>query len=145
MEDLQQTIEEYNQGSQSGVDSFGKTSFPIDRIEFNEKIFLAQVTPVIHYTLGGIMVSIFFSFLVIVFQLTCFLFLQIDSHARVLLEESHEPIQNLYAAGESTGGVHGADRLGGNSLLECVVFGRIAGKEVIKLLTEKYSEENDEL
>ena len=41
---------------------------------------------------------------------------------------SHRHIRGLYAAGEVTGGVHGANRLGGNSLLECVVFGRIAGE-----------------
>ena len=38
------------------------------------------------------------------------------------------PIRRLFAAGEVTGGVHGANRLGGNSLLECVAFGRIAGE-----------------
>jgi succinate dehydrogenase/fumarate reductase flavoprotein subunit len=41
----------------------------------------------------------------------------------------------LYAAGESTGGVHGADRLGGNSLLECIVFGRISGREAAASIT----------
>merc|ERR1719352_1256361 len=37
-------------------------------------------------------------------------------------------VRGLYAAGEATGGVHGENRLGGNSLLECVVFGRLAGQ-----------------
>jgi ferredoxin-NADP reductase len=41
---------------------------------------------------------------------------------------SHRHIRGLYAAGEVTGGVHGGNRLGGNSLLECCVFGRIAGQ-----------------
>ena len=41
----------------------------------------------------------------------------------------------LFAAGECTGGVHGADRLGGNSLLECVVFGRIAGRRAAAIKT----------
>eukprot|EP00580_Thalassiosira_gravida_P021411 CAMPEP_0201679562 /NCGR_PEP_ID=MMETSP0494-20130426/48758_1 /ASSEMBLY_ACC=CAM_ASM_000839 /TAXON_ID=420259 /ORGANISM="Thalassiosira gravida, Strain GMp14c1" /LENGTH=118 /DNA_ID=CAMNT_0048163081 /DNA_START=18 /DNA_END=370 /DNA_ORIENTATION=+ len=41
---------------------------------------------------------------------------------------SHRHIRGLFAAGEVTGGVHGGNRLGGNSLLECVVFGRIAGE-----------------
>jgi Aspartate oxidase len=40
---------------------------------------------------------------------------------------SHRHIRGLYAAGEVTGGVHGNNRLAGNSLLECCVFGRIAG------------------
>jgi len=39
-----------------------------------------------------------------------------------------EAIQGLYACGEVAGGVHGKNRLGGNSLAECVVFGRVAGK-----------------
>jgi len=37
-------------------------------------------------------------------------------------------VRRLFAAGECTGGVHGGNRLGGNSLLECVVFGRLAGE-----------------
>ena len=37
-------------------------------------------------------------------------------------------IPGLYAAGEVAGGVHGNNRLGGNSLLDCVVFGRVSGK-----------------
>ena len=39
------------------------------------------------------------------------------------------PIPGLWAAGEITGGIHGANRLGGSSLLECAVFGRVAGAE----------------
>jgi fumarate reductase flavoprotein subunit len=39
-----------------------------------------------------------------------------------------EPIPKLYAAGEVCGGVHGANRLGGNAITECIVFGRIAGE-----------------
>jgi len=46
----------------------------------------------------------------------------------VFSEFLSKPFQGLLAAGEVTGGVHGANRLAGNSLLECVVFGRIAGK-----------------
>ena len=43
---------------------------------------------------------------------------------------SGDPIPGLYAAGEVVGGVHGADRLGGCATVECLVFGRIAGKNV---------------
>merc|ERR1719421_2662578 len=38
------------------------------------------------------------------------------------------PIANLYSAGELAGGIHGRNRLGGNSLLDCVVFGRVTGR-----------------
>lgn len=44
------------------------------------------------------------------------------------IEETYKPIPGLFAAGEVTGGIHGKNRLAGNSLLETVVFGRIAGK-----------------
>jgi urocanate reductase len=62
--------------------------------------------PSIHYTMGG---------------------LRIDEQARVL-DIWGKPIPGLYAAGEICGGIHGANRIGGNALAECVVFGRIAGK-----------------
>ena len=37
------------------------------------------------------------------------------------------PIKGLYAAGEATGGIHGSNRLGGNAIADCMVFGRTAG------------------
>merc|ERR1719506_2419473 len=43
-------------------------------------------------------------------------------------------IDGLYAAGEIAGGVHGNNRLGGNSLLDCVVFGRVAGKHAAQYM-----------
>ncbi len=43
-------------------------------------------------------------------------------------------IPGLYAAGEVMGGVHGKNRLGGNSLLDCVVYGRVAGASVMNSL-----------
>jgi len=45
-----------------------------------------------------------------------------------VLTQENVPILGLWAAGEVTGGLHGENRLGGNSLLECVVFGRRVGK-----------------
>lgn len=64
------------------------------------------ITPSIHYTMGGV---------------------KINDKAQVLREDN-TVIEGLYGAGEVTGGVHGENRLAGNSLLECVIFGRIAGK-----------------
>lgn len=62
--------------------------------------------PAIHYCMGG---------------------LRIDADARVL-DIQGNPIAGLYAAGECCGGVHGIDRLGGNGIAECMVFGLRAGK-----------------
>ncbi|HEX2965764.1 MAG TPA: flavocytochrome c [Syntrophorhabdaceae bacterium] len=52
--------------------------------------------------------------------------LRIDTEARVI-DICGRPIQGLYAAGEVCGGVHGSNRLGGNAITDCIVFGRIAG------------------
>lgn len=51
-----------------------------------------------------------------------------DQYAGVFETPILRPIPRLFGAGEVTGGLHGGNRLAGNSLLECVVFGRIAGE-----------------
>lgn len=53
--------------------------------------------------------------------------------AVVFNEFMGRPFQGLLAAGEVTGGVHGNNRLAGNSLLECVVFGRISGRSAAEI------------
>jgi FAD-dependent fumarate reductase len=63
------------------------------------------ITPSIHYTMGGVKVNV----------------------KSQILREDESVIEGLFGAGEVTGGLHGANRLAGNSLLECVLFGRIAG------------------
>jgi cytochrome b involved in lipid metabolism len=73
------------------------------------------MTPVLHYTMGG---------------------LQIDPESRVVASDG-KPIAGLYAAGEVAGGVHGANRLGGSSLLGCVVFGRVSGDSAAAYLLQR--------
>jgi len=75
-----------------------------------EPYYVAIITPVIHYCMGG---------------------LEIDCNSCVLGPD-RKGIPGLYAAGEIAGGVHGNNRLGGSSLLDCVVFGRVAGKAACK-------------
>lgn len=55
--------------------------------------------------------------------------LKVDEASRVLGPKGQ--IKGLYAAGEVMGGVHGKNRLGGNSLLDCVVYGRVAGRTCV--------------
>ena len=75
-------------------------------------VYVGRVTPAVHFTMGGVV---------------------INERAEVLAA-GDEKIEGLWAAGEITGGVHGENRLGGSSLLECVVFGRIAGDEAARYL-----------
>jgi flavocytochrome c len=77
-------------------------------------LLVARVTPAIHYTLGGI---------------------SINENAAVL-DSMDKPIVGLFAAGEVTGGVHGACRLAGAALADTVVFGRIAGEKAAAVHTE---------
>ncbi len=44
-----------------------------------------------------------------------------------VLDRWNKVIPSLYAAGEIAGGVHGTNRLGGNAITDCIVFGRLAG------------------
>merc|ERR1711943_11242 len=59
--------------------------------------------------------------------------LEIDEKSRVY-STGKKVIPGLYAAGEIAGGVHGNNRLGGNSLLDCVVFGRVAAEDCAKYM-----------
>merc|ERR1712242_586715 len=80
----------------------------------NEEFYVAIITPVIHYCMGG---------------------LEIDVNSAVV-GSNGKAIPGLYAAGEVAGGVHGNNRLGGNSLLDCVVFGRVAGLHCVKAMMD---------
>ena len=84
-------------------DEFGRTGLELPLTEGN--FYACLVAPAIHHTMGG---------------------LKINTAAEVLTEEG-TAIAGLFAAGEVTGGVHGANRLGGNAVTDIVVFGRTAG------------------
>ncbi len=110
---LEGTIERYNGFVESGEDlDFGRRSLP-RKLE-GGPFYAIRVTPAVHYCMGGIL---------------------IDEQARVLTT-SREPIDGLYASGEATGGIHGLNRLGGNSLLDAVVFGRIAARNAVQTVME---------
>lgn len=75
-------------------------------------VYVGKITPAVHFTMGGVVIN----------------------ERAEILNQNGEPIKGLWAAGEVTGGVHGENRLGGSSLLECVVFGRIAGEQAAQQL-----------
>lgn len=102
---LTAAVDDFNKHVESKeADEFGRTlySTPIDTAPF----YAAPRVPTVHHTMGGV---------------------QINTDAQVIGSDG-EVIPGLYAAGEVTGGIHGANRLGGNALTDTVVFGRIAGK-----------------
>lgn len=104
---LNRTFAEYNEAALDGRDAFNRTVFPAGHwpVEAGEDFYVGTVCPVIHYTMGGI---------------------AINDEGKVLGKDG-EPIPGLYAIGEASGGVHGDNRLAGNSLLECTVYGRRVG------------------
>ncbi|ABC46107.1 succinate dehydrogenase / fumarate reductase flavoprotein subunit [Salinibacter ruber] len=71
-----------------------------------------EVAPTAHYAMGGIEVD---------------------------FETAQTQVDGLYAVGECTAGVHGANRLGGNSLIETVVFGQVAGNHIAETLGSRTS------
>ena len=97
---LATAILSYNQEAISGLDNYGKTVFNHVPVSITEGFWIGTVTPVIHYTMGGI---------------------QIDSLGHVLRPDG-SAIDGLFAAGEIVGGLHGKNRLG-MTLQLCACFG----------------------
>lgn len=104
---LTDTINEYCAAAANREDQFGQATPPFD--SGNSVFYVMEVVPVLHYCLGG---------------------LKFDCYANVL-DEDGKLVPGVFAAGEVTGGLHGTNRLAGNSLLECVVFGRIAARSAV--------------
>lgn len=108
-ENLTAAVEDFNAHVETKeADEFGRTlySTPIDTAPY----YAAPRVPTVHHTMGGV---------------------QITTNANVVKTDG-TTIPGLYAAGEVAGGIHGANRLGGNALTDTVVFGRIAGQSVVE-------------
>jgi len=115
-EHLQKTFSTYNDiadGKQK--DPWGKKFFHNLPVNVDDDFHVAVMEPVLHFTMGGI---------------------EINDKAQVLNSEQ-KPFDGLYACGELAGGVHGANRLGGSSLLGCVVYGRVAGDSASNYLFQQ--------
>lgn len=105
-EKLQSVFQDYNDiAAGKKEDPYGKKFFHNTPFDINDDFHVALMEPVLHFTMGGI---------------------EINDKSEVLNSEG-KPFEGLYACGEVAGGVHGANRLGGSSLLGCVVYGRVAG------------------
>lgn len=102
-ETVKQTLDKYNKVRVSG-DSLGRSNFGNN---IDDTFYFGFITPVLHFAMGGI---------------------QINENGQVIGEDG--PLLNVFAIGEVSGGVHGGNRLGGSSLLECVVFGRRVAKHI---------------
>jgi succinate dehydrogenase/fumarate reductase flavoprotein subunit len=112
-EKLEKTFESYNAiANGKEKDPWGKKYFHNFPIKMDDYFYVAHMQPVLHYTMGGVEISP-----------------ESEVH-----DASGRAIPGLFAAGEMCGGVHGANRLGGSSLLGCVVFGRVAGASASKHL-----------
>lgn len=106
---LQMTVDAYNESIADGVDEDYNRGGTLRSIK-EGPFYIQKVVPSAHHTMGGV---------------------AINTKAQVL-DEKGQVIDGLYAAGEVTGDIHGTNRLGGNAITDCVVFGRIAGENITK-------------
>jgi flavocytochrome c len=112
---LEGEFRKYNEAARTKNDPFGKKFFHNTPLSVDDHFHVAIVTPVVHYTMGGL-----------------------KANADSEVEGKRGVIPALYAAGEVMGGVHGKNRLGGNSLLDCVAFGRVAGRSAARFLLQHH-------
>lgn len=104
---LSKTIERYNEFVMNKQDEdFGRTTgmrHPINTAPF----YAIKIAPGVHHTMGGV---------------------TINTETQVLDNDKHV-IKGVFAAGEVVGGVHGANRIGGNAVADIIIFGMQAGKK----------------
>ncbi|KAF2858313.1 fumarate reductase flavo protein subunit [Piedraia hortae CBS 480.64] len=115
-EALSKTFQDYNKYAKGEEkDPFGKKYYHNTPVDINDTFHVSLMEPVLHFTMGGI---------------------EINDKAQCLNSEG-KPFEGLFVCGELAGGVHGANRLGGSSLLGCVVYGRVAGESASQYLFQK--------
>ncbi len=109
---LEATLEKFNHALVEGTDQeFNKPFIEKAKQIMYPPFYAIRLWPKVHYTMGGI---------------------GINKKGEVI-NQYGDSIKGLYAAGEVTGGIHGASRLGSCSITECLVFGRIAGENAAKI------------
>ena len=112
---LEYTIDEYNKAVLAKKDTeFGRNTESMERTISTPPFYAIEIEPAIHHTMGG---------------------LKINTKAQVL-NKLNLPIPGLFAAGEVTGGVHGAQRLGGNAVADICIFGKIAADSALEFISK---------
>lgn len=112
LDGLKKSIADYNAALKKGSgDEMGRYFAPGAKPIGTAPYYCSILSPKVHHCMGG---------------------LETNNLAQVIDVKTDKPIPGLYAAGESTGGVHGAVRLGSCATLDCLVNGRIAGKNIAK-------------
>ena len=111
---IKETIENWIETVKNNEDKeFGRKGMDETRSDLSVPPYYAvQISPGIHHTMGGV---------------------EVNTNSEVL-DKDGNPIPGLYAAGEVTGGIHGANRLGGNAVTDIIVFGRNAAKHAEEYL-----------
>ncbi|MCI1974576.1 MAG: flavocytochrome c [Limosilactobacillus sp.] len=105
---LAQTVKTWNDAAENHNDAEFNRTTGMDRGITKPGFFAIHIAPAIHYTMGGIHVT----------------------PKTQVLDGNGDIIKGLFAAGEVAGGLHGNNRVGGNSIAETIVFGRQAGQQV---------------
>lgn len=109
---LKQTVAHWNQAVANHNDAAFNRTTGMDRDIAAGPFYSIHIAPAVHYTMGGIAIN----------------------PATQVLNQDERPIAGLFAAGEVVGGLHGNNRIGGNSIAETVIFGRQAGQQMFKYL-----------
>jgi len=108
------TVDKWNQSVADHNDAdFGRTT-GMERNISQGPFFSIHIAPAVHYTMGGVAIN----------------------DKTEVLKENGQSIMGLFAAGEIAGGLHGNNRIGGNSIAETVIFGRQAGQQAFKFIQD---------
>jgi len=122
---LSHTLDKYSASAVKNAktgesDEHGKLYFKSTPVSADDDFYVAHVGPIVHYCMGGVTAN----------------------EKGEVLTDSLEKINGLFAAGEVIGGIHGVNRLGGSSLLDCLVYGRLSGASAAQYLLSNLSAGN---
>lgn len=107
VKELEKTMQTWNEAVKNKKDQAFDRTTAMDHDLSKKPYYAIKIGPGIHYTMGGV---------------------KINTNTEVL-NKAGKPITGLFAAGEVVGGLHGQNRIGGNSVAEIIIFGRQAGNK----------------